>query len=678
MRNYKRRTNQQEWSEEAMKSAMTAVLSGSLSQNKAALQFKIPVASLNRRIKSGKTAEEASKKKLGRFTTIFTTEEENALVEHILQLEHRFFGVSYYELRSLAFQFGEMNKIRNNFNRETRLAGKDWLYLFLQRHPELRLRTPENTSAARAAGFNKVSVETFFSHLGFLYDKYSFPPSRVYNCDETGITTVPNKPVKIISLKGKKQVGSFSSGERGQLITAEICLSATGHYIPPLLIIPRVRRNPLYEVGLPAESIVAFEKSGWMTSTIFSDVWFPHFLKHTHPNEENPVLLILDGHATHVKNLPLIENARKNHVHILAIPPHTSHRLQPLDVAFMFPLNNFYSQELKNFQRNKPNKVIELSDVGQIFAKAYLRAATLSNAESGFKKTGIYPYDPHVFAEVDFAPAELTERTAPDSNITPGPPISNINYRGDASTPSTSIDAATPSTSTQPQTPPGASSSFISPKEILPLPKVVPKQSTRGCRKRGKTAIITSSPYMNELINCRTPSRSPKVVKRDLFSDDTTKSTTKNVGKKVSPFSSKKMYQNTSSSSESYDSDDLCQNSSDNSDLEGGSDLSTENSGTKFTLVQREIAQNDFVCVELKDIKTQVPKEFVGQIVRVNKEGANELEMTYEVKFMRNYRQHADIFTFPDVDDISVVYKKEIRGVLTKFNVLRHGKIVFS
>ena len=124
-----------------------------------------------------------------------------------------------------------------------------------------------------------------------------------------------------------------------------------------------------------------------MQLNIFSGTWFPYFIKHVRPTEESPVLLILDGHATHVKNLSLTEQARQNNVHILVIPPHTSHRLQPVDVSFMYPLSNYYTQELKTWQRSKSNKIVELSDVGPIFAK--VRAATLSNAESGFRASEI-------------------------------------------------------------------------------------------------------------------------------------------------------------------------------------------------------------------------------------------------------------------------------------------------
>jgi hypothetical protein len=46
-------------------------------------------------------------------------------------------------------------------------------------------------------------------------DTYKFTPSCIYNCDETGMTTVPNKPSRILSRKGKKQIGSLSFAARG-------------------------------------------------------------------------------------------------------------------------------------------------------------------------------------------------------------------------------------------------------------------------------------------------------------------------------------------------------------------------------------------------------------------------------------------------------------------------------
>ena len=42
-------------------------------------------------------------------------------------------------------------------------------------------------------------------------------------------------------------------------------------------------------------------------------------------------LLIVDGHKSHLYNLPFYEAIRANNIEILTIPPHMSHIIQPLD-----------------------------------------------------------------------------------------------------------------------------------------------------------------------------------------------------------------------------------------------------------------------------------------------------------------------------------------------------------
>lgn len=125
------------------------------------------------------------------------------------------------------------------------MAGKDWLYGFLKRHKNnISLRFPENISIARAMGFNKQAVYKFFDLLEGLYKKHNFSPSDIYNVDETGITTVPNKPSKILASRGKKQVGALVSAERGVLVTAETCMNAAGNFMPTMFVFPRKRENP--------------------------------------------------------------------------------------------------------------------------------------------------------------------------------------------------------------------------------------------------------------------------------------------------------------------------------------------------------------------------------------------------------------------------------------------------
>lgn len=345
MGKYIRKTDRQSWSEAAMAGAIEAVRRNDLSVKRAAKLFHVPRTTLQRHLLSAGDARVAAAKKLGSKERVFTPDMERELVEHITNLEKMLFGLRQKQVQQLAYQFAEARGCAGVFSKYKREAGAHWLKDFMRRNG-LSLRAPEQTSAARARGFNRISVQKFYDLLGELIEKFHYTADRIYNVDETGITTVAKKPSKIVTVRGRRQVGILTSAERGQLVTVEVCMSAAGHYILPLFIFPRVRMKPELMDRAPPGSIAEPHASGWMHTDIFTK-WFGHFVTHAHPTAARPVLLILDGHKTHTTNLDVINLARENHVNILCLPPHCSHRMQPLDVAFMKPLMTYYTQEVR-------------------------------------------------------------------------------------------------------------------------------------------------------------------------------------------------------------------------------------------------------------------------------------------------------------------------------------------
>ena len=162
---------------------------------------------------------------------------------------------------------------------------------------------------------------------------------RIFNVDEKGVTTVPNNPPKIIAKMGRKQVCGITSGEKGETTTLKLCGRASGLFIPPLFIFPRVKNNMELMIGAPPGSVMVNFSTGWVQTYIFIN-WFKHYVKHTHSSKENPSVLLLDGHSTHTKSIELIDLARENGVPIVCLLPHTTHRLQPLDVTVMKPFSS--------------------------------------------------------------------------------------------------------------------------------------------------------------------------------------------------------------------------------------------------------------------------------------------------------------------------------------------------
>lgn len=463
---------------------------------------------------------------LGSRKPVFNLRQEKELVEYALLMENRFFGLTLRELRSLAFEVAERNNLPHNFNRGKQMAGKCWLYSFLKRNPELKLRLPEATSRARAMGFNRSVVNNFFDLLERLFAKYQFSPDRIYNVDETGVTTVPKKQSKVLALRGKRQVGSVVSGERGTLVTAETCMSAAGNYMPIMFVFPRKKANQELLEGTPPGTSAEYHESGWMQKDIFLK-WFERFITFARPTEEDPVLLLLDGHATHTKSLELIDAARKNHVILLCFPPHCTHRMQPLDVAFLSPVNTYYSEECRKWMQLNPGRVITIRQVGKLFGTAFMKAAVMETAVNGFRKTGIFPMDRNVFKDWMFQPAETTDTMEnEDSGAVPlpiiqkaaveiaGPSNSDMTIEKTdlSSTSSSEKELSKPSSSSQQAT---VAAFAISPKDIRPVPHFNRETAKTKTTKRGKTAVLTESPYKNELI-VEIEARKKKPVKRNL------------------------------------------------------------------------------------------------------------------------------------------------------------------
>jgi len=173
---------------EALHGAMEDIRMNKLSFRQAEKNYGIPHATIRRHL----LKQVHNPGKLGRYRCVLNDQFESELLEYIIEMQQRFYGLSLLEVRELAYELAERNNIVHPFSKKKKMAGKDWMRCYRERHPEISLRTPEATSLARATGFNRVQVSKFFQLLRTVLEENSFPPHSIYNMDENGLVLCRN------------------------------------------------------------------------------------------------------------------------------------------------------------------------------------------------------------------------------------------------------------------------------------------------------------------------------------------------------------------------------------------------------------------------------------------------------------------------------------------------------
>ena len=333
VRTYKRKGNWQIVSPSRMQEALDAVASGE-SIRKASERFGISFETLRRHSKKIKLDPKYSCTSFSDACAtrrVFTESEEQTLVEYLQKIARMGFPLKARTVRSLAYELAERNnKSCPSAWNERGLAGKDWMTSFLCRHKEaLSLRTPEATSVTRAAAFNEQNVKAFFAKLKRCTKNTTSLLKKIYNADETGLTT-SQKATRVVAEAGCKQVPQVVSHERGETVTLCAFVNSIGNTVPPCLIFPRKRFYDRMMTGAPPGTLGLSSPSGWMTTELFLEC-LRHFVKHVRCSKTERALLLLNNHESHV-SIEATDFCRDNGIILLTFPPHCSHRLQPLDL----------------------------------------------------------------------------------------------------------------------------------------------------------------------------------------------------------------------------------------------------------------------------------------------------------------------------------------------------------
>ena len=121
----------------------------------------------------------------------------------------------------------------------------------------------------------------------------------------------------------------------------------------------------------------------WIDTELFLAWMKKIFLKYIVP--ECPVLLLTDGHKTHI-NIDVIDLCRDNGIALFCLPPHTTHALQPLDVAVFKSLKDSFAKAVRALSFTNQERI------SRVVKRPLDQAFSIANVKAGFSKCGIYPF----------------------------------------------------------------------------------------------------------------------------------------------------------------------------------------------------------------------------------------------------------------------------------------------
>lgn len=224
--------------------------------------------------------------------------------------------------------------------------------------------------------------------------------------DETGFT-ITSRLQKVLAKKNSRQIHKVTPGDSKEHISFVPTISAAGGLIPPLFIFTGKRFLAGVLDGSPPGSVAAFTESGYMRANIFK-MYLTHFINSIAP--KRPVLLMMDGHGSHI-DLLSVEMCMENGILLYALPPNTTHLLQPAEIPFK-RFKAEFDKSADRYRNGNNGALLTKYNFAKIIGEAYLTAYSPYAITQAYKATGIWPLNSSAIDPARIMPSLMTEKIA--------------------------------------------------------------------------------------------------------------------------------------------------------------------------------------------------------------------------------------------------------------------------
>lgn len=364
------------YTEENLQTAMQEIKRG-VSLRKAAERNGIPPSTLHRIRKNPDQKHPGGQ-------ICLSVEVEEAIVEVLETMTSWRLPFDSFDLRLLVkYYLDRLEIVDRRFKQNT--PGIDWANNFMKRH-NLTQRLADNVKATRV-GVTADEINEFFDNLEVSLK--DVPAENIFNFDETHFADNP-KSKRVIVKRGKRRVETKIEHSK-QSFSVMFCGSATGVYLPPMVIYKAKNRYTGWEEGgIPGAKYDATD-SGWFDLRTFEKWYFEIFLPHAQ-NLPGIKFVIGDNLQSHFSPA-VIASCLKNNIVFSTLIPNATHLLQVLDVAVFRPLKRNWAVVLFDWRKeSRKMGSIPKEHFPQLLYRVFKNLKE-EHLIAGFKACGIYPLD---------------------------------------------------------------------------------------------------------------------------------------------------------------------------------------------------------------------------------------------------------------------------------------------
>jgi hypothetical protein len=370
--------------EQAIESAITDLRRGVFSsQRKAADAYGIPRSTLQQRL-NGRKPNAIAHSNQQRLTP----EQETFLADWILDEDSRAQPPSHLRVREMAIRILHMNG-------DYKPLGRHWVPNFITRNPRIASVVGRTIESARTTGASYETIRAFLQLFERTRIELGIQYEDIWNMDETGVALGVCTNHQVLASSSKKKAYTKSLEDREWVSIIEAC-SATGIKLQCLVIF---KGKHLQSTWFPATGVPDWlyttSENSWTSNSIGSEWLQRIFIPSTSPSHSGYRLLLLDGHGSHTP-IDFMWLCKLHKIHLLYLPAHASHLLQPLDLAPFSVVKSRYRNEIRALSALNDAAPIKKERFVTSYNKAREEGLSERVIRAGWKAAGLCPYNPQL------------------------------------------------------------------------------------------------------------------------------------------------------------------------------------------------------------------------------------------------------------------------------------------